>query len=202
MVTILESMTTLAKMNGIMEDSELFGERKENIRISIDDSENLIKRGLRYFFGDRASWIPEYDKLAEWLKDNQGKGLLCCGDGGRGKTFVCERILLPIIMHKHPYAKVSKVRAYTIARDYNEAMGTILFIDDIGVERDTHNYGERINVFNQIVDDAERNNFLLIVTTNLTLEDIREKYGERTLDRLRALTRLVLFKGESLRNKK
>lgn len=189
-------------MTGIMEDEELFGRKKENIRISIDDSENLIKRGLRYFFGERASWIPEYDKLTDWLKDNRGRGLLCCGDGGRGKTFVCERILLPLIMRKYPYAKVSKIRAYTIARDYNEAMGAILFIDDIGVERDAHNYGERTNVFNQIVDDAERNGFLLIITTNLTLDEIKEKYGERTLDRLRALTRLVLFKGESLRNKR
>lgn len=184
-----------------MEDVELFGQKKENIRISVEDSKELIERGLRYFFGEKAKWLPEYDALVEWLKDNNGKGLLCCGDGGRGKTFVCERILLPIITNKYSFAKVGKIRAYTIAKDYGEALGTILFVDDIGVERDAHNYGERINVFNQIVDEAERNNWLLIITTNLTTDEIKEKYGERTLDRLRALTRLVLFKGESLRNR-
>lgn len=184
-----------------MDDLQLFGQRKENVRISVEYSKELIERGLKYFFGEKAKWLPEYDALADWLKDNIGKGLLCCGDGGRGKTFVCERILLPIIMKKYPFANVGKIRAYTIAKDYGDVFGNILFIDDIGVERDAHNYGERINVFNQIVDDAERNNWLLIITTNLTTDEIKDKYGERTLDRLRSLMRLVLFKGESLRNK-
>lgn len=184
-----------------MDDLQLFGKRKYNVHINVEKSKELIERGLKYFFEEKATWLPEYDELSEWLKDNKGKGLLCCGDGGRGKTFVCERILLPIIEHFYPFANIGKIRAYTISKDYSEVIGTILFVDDIGVERDSHNYGERINVFNQIVDDAERNNWLLIITTNLTTDEIKEKYGERTLDRLRELTRLVLFKGESLRNR-
>ena len=116
-----------------MDDLQLFGQRKENVRISVEYSKELIERGLKYFFGEKAKWLPEYDALADWLKDNIGKGLLCCGDGGRGKTFVCERILLPIIMKKYPFANVGKIRAYTIAKDYGDVFGNILFIDDIGV---------------------------------------------------------------------
>lgn len=194
-------MTTSVKKSGTMEDVELFGQKQEPPRINVEKAKELIARGLRYFLDDKAKWLPEYDKLAEWLGDNQGKGLLCCGDGGRGKTFVCEKILLPVIKHYLPYVKVGTISAYTIGREYDNAWGTVLFVDDIGVERDARNYGERVNVFNQIVDEAERRNKLLIVTTNLTIDEIREKYGERTLDRLRALTKLVLFKGESLRNK-
>lgn len=185
----------------LMEDVELFGQKTHKVSIKIENARTLLLRGLKYFFGDGAKWLPEYEKLAEWLSDNKERGLLCAGDGGRGKTFVCERIILPIISSQYPYDRISKIRAYTIAKDYNDILGTILFVDDIGVERDAHNYGERLNVFNQIVDDVERNGWLLIVTTNLTIEEIREKYGERTLDRLKALTKPIVFKGESLRNK-
>jgi len=185
----------------MMEDIDLFGQKNDPMRISVDNSKELIERGLRYFFGEHAEWLQEYDCVADWLSDNKGKGLLCIGDGGRGKTFICERILLPIIEKTYSYAKIGKIRAYSIARDYDELLGTIVFVDDIGVEYDTRNFGERRNVFNQLVDDSERNNWILIVTTNLSINEIKEKYGERTLDRLRALTTPVVFRGESLRNR-
>lgn len=181
------------------EDIELFGTRVNRMQIHIENSADIIKRGLNYFFGNKAVWLDEYDEIVSWMSDNKGSGLLCIGDGGRGKTVVCERILLPIIQKYYPIAKVSKLRAYTIARDYENSFGSIVFVDDIGVEYNTYHYGERRNIFNQVVDDAERNGWLLIVTTNLTIDEIKEKYGERTLDRLRALTRPVVFKGESLR---
>lgn len=182
-----------------MEDFELFGEKKSPTFIQVNNSKALIQRGLKYFFGSNAEWLQEYEAIASWLGNNKGKGLLCIGDGGRGKTFVCERILLPIIGKVYPYEKIAKIRAYTIARDYEDSFGTILFVDDVGVEYDARVYGERRNFFNQIVDDVERNGWILIVTTNLSVDEIKEKYGERTLDRLRALTTPVLFKGESLR---
>lgn len=185
----------------IMEDIELFGQKTSKIQINVENAKSLIERGLKYFLGEKAEWLPEYENLATWLTDNKGKGLLCLGDGGRGKTFVCERILLPIIEKCYSYARVSKIRAFTIANDYNDSLGVVLFVDDIGVEHDANFYGEKRNIFNQIVDDAERNDWLLIITTNLTIEEIKEKYGERTLDRLKALTKPVVFKGESLRNR-
>ena len=185
-----------------IEDVELFGQEKPNIQINVEEPKKLIERGLKYFFGDKGEWLPEYETIATWLSDNKGKGLLCLGDGGRGKTFVCERILLSIIEHIYPYLKTNIIRGYTIASDYSECLGGVLFIDDIGVEMDSRSYGEKRNVFNQIVDDAERNKWLLIVTTNLTIDEIIKKYGERTMDRLRALTKPVVFKGNTLRNKK
>ena len=48
--------------------------------------------------------------------------------------------------------------------------------------------------------EAEKRGKLLMLTTNLSLEEISQKYGERTMDRLVAITRRVKFEGNSLRH--
>lgn len=182
-------------------DSELFGRKADTIKINVENSKELIERGLKYFFGEKAAWLPEYDQIKDWLINNNGKGLLCIGDGGRGKTFITEKILSPIISKFYCHLNVHFVRGYSMAEDYESGTGTILIIDDVGVEREQNVFGEKKNTFNQIVYEAERYGWLLIVTTNLTIEELKDKYGERTLDRLRALTTPVVFRGKSLRNR-
>ena len=80
-----------------MDDIMLFGRKPEPIQIKIENSKELIQRGLNYFFGDSAEWLPEYDEISDWLHDNKGKGLLCIGDSGRGKTFITNKIISPIL---------------------------------------------------------------------------------------------------------
>jgi DNA replication protein DnaC len=74
-------------------------------------------------------------------------------------------------------------------------------IDDVGVESEQVNYGTRRLLFNEIIDEAEHNKNVLILTTNLNIEELEAKYGARTIDRLRAITTPVIFKGESLRGR-
>lgn len=59
--------------------------------------------------------------------------------------------------------------------------------------------GERRLAFAEIVDAAEKRNNLIIVSSNLYAADIGEMYGDRVLDRVKAITNRVLFEGESLR---
>lgn len=75
----------------------------------------------------------------------------------------------------------------------------ILCIDDIGTEAEYVHYGERRVPFAELVDLAEKKGKLLLLTTNLTIEELKAKYGERTIDRLRGITKVVLFQGESMR---
>ena len=84
-------------------------------------------------------------------------------------------------------------------------------MDDIGTENLSVKYGEKRLAFAELTDEAEKKGKLLILTTNLSIDELREKYGERTVDRLRAITKTVLvdrlraitktvlFTGESLR---
>ena len=75
----------------------------------------------------------------------------------------------------------------------------IIYIDDVGTENLSVKYGEKRLAFAELADEAEKKGKLLILTTNLTIDELREKYGERTIDRLRAITKTVLFSGISLR---
>ena len=75
----------------------------------------------------------------------------------------------------------------------------IVCIDDIGTEGEYVKYGEHRVPFAELVDLAEKKGTLLILTTNLTVDELRVKYGERVVDRLRAITNVVYFKGSSLR---
>ena len=53
--------------------------------------------------------------------------------------------------------------------------------------------------FAELVDLAEEKGTLLILTTNLTVDELRVKYGERVVNRLKAITNIIYFKGSSLR---
>lgn len=171
----------------------------DTVRVSIQNSKELLSRGVKYFAGDSAQWLPEYDEVARWLTNNEGRGLFCYGNCGRGKTMICCKIIPLLLNH---YCR--KLVTYYDAQQMNADIETvkakhILCIDDIGTENISVKYGERRLAFSEIVDEAEKKGKLLILTTNLSLEEVSAKYGERTMDRLIAITKPVKFKGQSLR---
>lgn len=169
------------------------------VRTSIQNARSLLMKGLRWAVGDNAQWLPEYDSVASWLSNNEGRGLLMYGNCGRGKTLIGRR-LLPIILN-HYCGKI--VLCFT-AQEMNQQPDKVLsnhvtYLDDIGTEDVCNIYGNKRLIFPEIVDAAERDGKLLIISTNLTLKQLEEKYGIRTKDRLRSITVQVPFKGESLR---
>lgn len=171
----------------------------EAVSVRIPDARNVLWNGIRYFAGNEARWLPEYDEVAAWMADNQGRGLLCFGNCGRGKTLICGRIL-PLVLNYYCRKVVSCYDAQQMNADIDHVKQQhILYVDDIGTEGMSVKYGERRLAFAELTDEAEKSGKLLILTTNLTLDEIGTKYGERTIDRLRAITKTVLFTGESLR---
>lgn len=169
------------------------------VNISVADAKKVLWCGLKYFTGDAAQWLPEYDQVATWLGNNEGKGLLCLGNCGRGKTLICGKII-PLIFSHYCRKIISCYDAQQMNADIdNIKQRHIIYIDDIGTESVRVNYGEKRMTFPELVDEAEKRGKLLIITTNLSKDEIKEKYGERTLDRLRAITLPILFKGKSLR---
>lgn len=170
----------------------------DRVNISIQDAKDVLLRGLNYF-EPGAKWLPEYDEVVDWLSDNKGRGILCYGNCGRGKSLICCKIM-PLILNHY----CNKIVSLYTAPQMNALLDSviknhIICIDDIGVESLSVKYGEKRMSFCEIVDEAEKNGKLLIITTNLTTDQIAAKYGERTMDRLIAITRRVKFVGESLR---
>lgn len=145
------------------------------------------------------TWLPEYDKVADWLENNDGKGLLCIGNCGRGKTMMCYRVI-PILLYHFAHKIVSCYDAVDInAKIDVMKQKHIICVDDIGTESDYLVYGVRRQPLAELIDSAEKRSSLLLLTTNLTTDDLEEKYGIRVLDRLKRVTKVIHFVGNSLR---
>lgn len=167
--------------------------------ISIPEARVALWKGIQFFTGDKAAWQDEYNDVANWLANNKGRGLLCLGNCGRGKTLICGKII-PVLLNHYCHKIVSCYDAQQLNAELDAVKQKhIVYIDDIGTEFLSVKYGEKRLSFAELVDEAEKKGKLLIVTTNLSLSELQQKYGERTVDRLRAITTPVVFKGDSLR---
>ena len=177
-------------------------EMPNRVFIKVADARKRLANGLRYMLaqqGEKPQWLPEYELIADWLSDNKGKGLLLAGSCGRGKTLVATRILPLFFAERHLFYNL--FNSYELNSRQNEVFRCkILCIDDIGVENESVKNGERRNVFTELIDSVEKKGKLLVVTTNLTQDEIVEKYGTRTLDRLFSCCKIVTFSGRSLRH--
>ncbi|MDU1892238.1 MAG: hypothetical protein E6767_16260 [Dysgonomonas sp.] len=172
------------------------------VYLNLPHAEQILHEAFAYFLGRenrKTVWLPEYNQVCEWLADNQGKGLFMFGSCGRGKSLLCRYILPSILLlYFRKVASVFDVQAMNNNIDYVLSRH-IVSLDDVGTEDISNIYGNKRMAFAEIMDAAEKQGKLIIVSTNLSVEDIRKQYGDRTLERIKATTHRVLFEGESLR---
>lgn len=139
-------------------------------------------------------WEADYQRLAQWMENPGGRGALIHGCPGSGKTFLATIFTALAYMHHGALftlaiAQEMNDRAEELKRD------RLLLIDDIGVEDMRNNYGNRSYVLSDLVDVAERKGSILVLTTNLDASQLVGKYGNRTYDRLAAITTPISFAG-------
>lgn len=149
--------------------------------------------------GKTLTWLPEYDKVVAWLENNNGRGLFLFGSCGRGKSLLC-RYAIPVILMERCRKIVSVFDIQDMYSDLDSVLKKrIISLDDIGTEEIIVKYGERRDAFPEIIDRAEKNGNLVIVSTNLNQEKLQERYGARILDRIKSTTTRVMFEGKSFR---
>lgn len=172
------------------------------IQIKLKQPQRVLSEVMSRFLnleGRPMKWLNEYNEVVEWLSDNKGKGLFLYGNCGRGKSLLV-RYVLPAILLKECQKVVSVYDVREMNADPDGVMvRALIALDDIGTEEVVNHYGNRRLAFAEIVDAVEKQNKLLLVSTNLNEGELRAMYGDRTLDRIKAVTRRVLFRGESLR---
>ncbi|MFR9546223.1 MAG: ATP-binding protein [Rikenellaceae bacterium] len=159
-------------------------------------------------------YLPEYDAIVDWMVDTENKGLLLMGDCGRGKSVIITGVIPVLLRMQNIVARAIHAQDLSkqLSRDnphaYAQRLETNLdyllrshfpIIDDIGVENHINNFGEKAEGVNMIINTAERYHRPLFLTTNLSSQEILNRYGERTMDRLNHLCRVIEFNGESLR---
>ena len=151
---------------------------------------------------------------ASALDGGSNRGLFLRGDVGIGKTFG-----LQLLAAKFGWKFVTAREVegfyrtqpdYTAWVDYCRAAdffgrGKTLVIDDLGTENeDFMQYGQRANPLAELLEKRYDLSFLrdhvrTVVTSNLTDQQIKERYGFRVFDRMREMFAVVTVKGESLR---
>lgn len=188
--------------------------RTARTSITVDNARSRLRDGLRYFLHGEPQWIPAYDRIAEWLGDSRGRGLLCVGAHGTGKSLICTRIF-PVLMGR---ANIPVVTAeemnVRVARETGGGAPDLLreplvIIDGLGDEPAEFRYmGNVYRPFAALCDAAEKHGHTLVITTALSTtpvsdprypDSILNRYGRAVLDRLKAVTRMVEVEGPNLR---
>jgi DNA replication protein DnaC len=173
---------------------------KKMPEVKISNAKAIFESAFKYFLKMQNKEYTEkegYSEICEWLTDNKGRGLLIMGKCSLGKTFAA-RYVIPAILLKYTQRVV---KTYELNRDSIDDIlkRKIAVIDDFGTEDIRNEYGTKRMALAEIVDNAEKQSNLLILTTNLSGNDIKERYGVRIYERLKAITRQVAIKGDSER---
>lgn len=176
---------------------------RERLLEPIPDAKNNMAECFKYLLTKAENkdfvYLKEYDKVAEWLEGNQGKCLLMYGRCGKGKTLL-GRYVIPALYHKFYNKVITTMDMTYAARHIDEALRySLLSLDDVGVEQKSLDYGNERDAFVEILDNAEKKGNMIIITSNLTGDELKQRYGERAYDRIVGNTTRVLFKGDSLR---
>lgn len=172
------------------------------------------------------SEAPEFEDLNVSLFNSTGipfylnKGIWLWGNPGVGKTLImrmfnrnkrlcydvvqCPKIVAGYIKagedHIAGYGQIHQVSDDALSL-YQSEKGVCY--NDLGVETSpAKHYGTPVNVMESIFMDTYENKVPFWhrhVTTNLTLDQVKENYGVRFLDRVKQCFNILEIKGESLR---
>ena len=179
---ILEYLQVKGKM--------MFG---DHFRIYEEDREIILK--LSNYF------IKDVENCKEYGLDLR-KGILLSGPVGCGKTSLM-RLLKFIIPFQRPYEVISTRNivfgfnhiGYKTVEDYGSS-GYFCF-DDLGIEPRGRYFGKDCEVMGEILlsrhDFFQRYKVRTHVTTNLSANELEERYGLRVRSRMRELFNLLAF---------
>jgi DNA replication protein DnaC len=99
-----------------------------------------------------------------------------------------------------PTYRFERLSRYSNAEMARVERARRLVVDDIGTEfLDTK--GNFIALLRGLIDSRYADSLPMIITTNLESEEFSDRYGARSIDRLREVGRYVFIKGASLRGK-
>lgn len=170
-------------------------------KFEVDDHNREVLHGLtKYFAGlDGGPYDP-------------ARGIMLCGSAGVGKTLLMR--IFQTFAAAAQYAPTQFRIAHVldvydaIARKGLEAMATYtedaVCFDDFGQEPEVYrSFGNAVGVMETVLtaryNRFQRGQLITHITTNLSIEEIGEKYGDRILDRCWEMFNIIPLTGESKR---
>ena len=164
--------------------------------------------------------VENIKKIFNWLigKDidvTLNKGLFLTGDYGTGKSVILKGIIKFIDRYySHDYlingiSNPMLILSWDMANYFmsgNEIMinkmktTSILAIDELGYEPlEVNYYGSICKPFAEIIMQRYQRRRCILISTNLTMEDIKIIYGGHIYDRLCQMVYVIEFRGNSKR---
>ena len=170
-----------------------------------DNNRETINLLMQYF-----TRHPDFEKDGRSLK----KGLVIYGGVGVGKTHI-----MRLLQHANQYQLYRMVDCSDIAADFMKKDGGEQSLekyfgdvkcqhrdvyarewigycfDDFGVESEGRYFGNSVNVMERIIEVRYRSKMPLTthIITNLNAAQMKERYGQRTADRMREMFNVIAF---------
>ena len=195
----------------------------DDLKKAREIAEQIVKSNYQPKFTPTAASKQLYCFIIEYIYANfKHKYQICenpstckaigiTGNTGSGKTLAMYMMRDFCNIDKPKYMGGGKVRVFkplfksakAIATEYNtqgggviETLSTVdsLIIDDLGSEKKNVNYfGTNINVMQTIIEERYSNNLLTHFTTNFTMDEVEEMYGDRVRSRLHQMTNIIEY---------
>lgn len=140
----------------------------------------------------------------------ENKGMLIYGESGNGKTYFSACIANSLLDKLVPVICVGAIALterigqskrtwgdegiFTVLNTLENA--DLLIIDDLGTEED--NKWTRSMIY-QIIDKRNTMNLPVIITTNITITELKERYDDRTYSRLASMCSFIKNTGKDIR---
>lgn len=173
---------------------------KEQAQANLKDKEFKYNDALKHKITAIANHLFETGPT----KFDPEKGFMLQGRTGQGKTMLMQTIKQILQRYgKQTWVETSAIKAVIDFRSEGEKhlkrLTTCqrLFIDDLGSEETVVAYGAKRNIFEEIIfvrhENWKRDGYLTHFTTNLSMEELKEKYGKRNAERLFEMSNWVTY---------
>jgi DNA replication protein DnaC len=193
-------------------DDEMAAKERELHQERIARQADILTRRLPAHYRFAEMPRTDFGVLAmQWLAEHRAgdrKGLVILGPTGTGKTWVMAALARMLLVEDTvPVSFITVADFLEALRPSSRvpgvdpdmmqyAMAPVLALDDLGAEKMTEWGAEQLH---RLAHERNHNNRTTIVTSNLTGQQIRERYDDRTVERLFAGSKLITIAGASLR---
>lgn len=154
----------------------------------------------------------QFNRMMEWAQsftEDTKDGFLILGTPGTGKTMASVKLLNEVISQGYTGYIINAAEFYNMIRESYDTDSNVyqtikayencdlLVLDDLGAEYDNEDSKSRIA---ELLISRFGKDKPIIITSNLTLEMIRKRYGDRVASRLNGWIKRQVLKGPDMRS--